>query len=42
VMEEIARWERAGKSCFTRLFNEMKLSCPKETVLDKVLPIPSG
>ena len=42
VMEEIDRWERAGKSCFTRLLNKLKLPCPTETILDKVLPIPSG
>jgi transposase len=42
VMEEIDRWERVGKSCFTRLLNKMKLPSPTETILDKVLPIPSG
>jgi transposase len=42
VMEEIDRWERAGKSCFTRLLNKLKLPCPAETILDKVIPIPSG
>jgi len=42
VMEEIDRWERAGKSCFMRLLNQLKLSCPAETILDKVLPISSG
>jgi transposase len=42
VMEEIDRWERAGQSCFTRLLDKLKLSCPAETILDKVLPIPSG
>jgi hypothetical protein len=42
VMEEIDRWERAGKSCFTRLLNKLKLPCPAETILDKVLPVPSG
>jgi transposase len=42
VLEEINRWERAGKSCFTRLLNKLKLPSPAETILDKVLPIPSG
>jgi transposase len=42
VIEEINRWEGAGKSCFTRLLNKLKLACPAETILDKVLPIPDG
>jgi transposase len=42
VIEEINRWERAGKSCFTRLLNKLKLQCPAQTILDKVIPIPDG
>jgi hypothetical protein len=42
VLEEINRWERAGKSCFARWLNKLKLQSPVETILDKVVPIPSG
>jgi hypothetical protein len=42
VMEEIARWWQAGQSCFTTLLKKMKLKPPAQSLLDKVMPAPSG
>jgi transposase len=42
VMEEIAHWQQAGQSCFTKLLKKMKLKPPAESVLDKVMPVPDG
>jgi hypothetical protein len=42
VMEEIARWQQAGQSCFTKLLRKMKLQPRAESILDKVIPVPDG
>jgi transposase len=42
VIEEINTWEQTCKSCFTRLSSKWKLPSPAETILDKVLPLPTG
>jgi hypothetical protein len=44
IIAEVQRWQRAGKSCFTRLLQKMKLLAPDPTksILDKVLSIPDG
>jgi transposase len=42
VIAEINRWRQAGQSCFTKLLKKMKLACPTKSVLDKVMPAPSG
>jgi transposase len=42
VMEEIARWQQAGQSCFTKLLKKMKLQPPAQSILDKVMPAPDG
>jgi transposase len=42
VMDEIERWWQAGQSCFTKLLKKLKLVLPKDSVLDRVLPIPTG
>lgn len=42
VMDEIERWWQAGQSCFTKLLKKLKLALPKNSVLDRVLPIPTG
>ena len=42
VLAEIEQWTKAGKSCFTRLFEKLKLSHPSQPVLDQILPVPSG
>ena len=42
VTAEITRWWQAGRSCFTDLLRKMKLPLPTASVLDKILPIPTG
>jgi hypothetical protein len=42
VIAEINRWWQAGQSCFTKLLKKMKLPRPTESILDKVMPAPSG
>lgn len=42
VIEEIKRWQKAGQSCFRALMEKLGLSEPKHSVLDRVIPIPSG
>lgn len=42
VIQEVQRWQEAGKSCFRRLMEELGLSLPEQSVLDRVLPIPTG
>jgi hypothetical protein len=42
VVAEIERWRQAGQSCFRQLLHKMKLEPPANSVLDVLLPIPSG
>jgi len=42
VISEILRWERTGRSCFASLMIQLKLSPPAHSVLDTLLPVPSG
>jgi transposase len=45
VIEEVQRWFEKGKSCFTQLLQQLKLTLPTAStpsVLDKVLPLPDG
>ncbi len=42
VIAEIHRWTQAGRSCFTELLGTLKISPPEMSVLDRVLPHPSG
>jgi transposase len=42
VMDELERWWQAGQSCFTKLLKKLKLRLPEHSVLDRVLPIPTG
>jgi transposase len=42
VLAEIERWADRGRSCFTDLLNRLKLGTPSQSVLDQVLPNPSG
>jgi transposase len=42
VIAEIKRWWQSGQSCFTRLLKKLKLQAPGETILDSILPVPSG
>lgn len=42
VIAEIQRWVEKGRSCFTELLNQLQIPSPKQSVLDRVLPQPSG
>lgn len=42
VMEELKRWWTTGQSCFMKLVRKLKLAMPEESVLDRILPNPSG
>jgi transposase len=42
VIEEIQGWLAAGRSCFTELLQTLGLPQPKQSILDQVLPTPSG
>ena len=42
VVAEITRWWVAGKSCFTEQLDKLELVLSEQSVLDRVLPNPSG
>lgn len=42
VLAEIRRWAETGRSCFRELLDTLKIPPPEESVLDRVLPHPSG
>ena len=42
LIEEIRKWGRTGKSCFTRMFVKMKLKLLSVSPLDVLLPVPGG
>ena len=42
VIEEIKRWQETGRSCYRELLEKLKLTLPDDSVLDRVLPEPSG
>jgi transposase len=42
VIAEISSWQEQGRSCFRALMDQLKLALPKHSVLDRVLPNPSG
>lgn len=42
VLEEMKRWQEAGKSCFRQLLEKLKLSLPERGVLERLFPEPSG
>jgi transposase len=42
VIAETKRWVETGQSCFTKLLKKLKLRLPEHSVLDRVLPQPSG
>jgi transposase len=42
VIDEITRWFRTGRSCFAELADKLGLSTTVASVLDRVLPRPSG
>ena len=42
VLAEVERWIATGQSCFTELLYKLKLRTAEKSVLDQVLPNPSG
>jgi hypothetical protein len=42
VVEEMKRWWAAGRSCFADLLEKLKLALPEQSIIDQVLPSPSG
>jgi hypothetical protein len=42
VIAEIHRWAEKGQSCFTELLDELNIPSPQKSILDQVLPNPSG
>jgi len=42
VIEEIGRWQQTGRSCFRDLLDKLGMCLPNHSVLDRVLPQPSG
>ena len=42
VLAEIGRWTQAGRCCFRGLLETLKIPPPWESILDRVLPHPSG
>jgi transposase len=42
VLEELKRWWATGQSCFEKLVEKLKLTPPEQTVIDQILPGPSG
>lgn len=45
IVAEISRWQEAGKSCFRQLLEELNLTLPEKSILDRVMPskvVPDG
>jgi len=42
VIEEVRGWMATGRSCFEELLEKLGLPLPTQSVLDEVLPTPSG
>ena len=42
VLAELRRWWATGRSCFAELMEEFELGPPERSVLDQILPGPSG
>jgi transposase len=42
VIAEVQRWGERGRSCFAEQMKKLKLKLPDHSVLDRVLPQPSG
>jgi transposase len=42
VIAEVQRWMKQGRSCFAKQLRKLKLQLPGHSVLDRVLPQPSG
>lgn len=42
VIAEVSRWSTVGVSCFSKLLGKLHLSTPDHSILDQLLPEPSG
>jgi transposase len=42
VIEEVQGWMATGRSCFEELLEKLGLALPEQSILDEVLPSPSG
>ena len=42
VIAEVRGWIETGRSCFEELMERLGLARPEESILDEVLPLPSG
>ena len=42
VIEEVRDWLASGRSCFEELLEKLGLARPTQSILDEVLPAPSG
>ena len=42
VIEEVRGWLATGRSCFEELLEKLGLARPTQSILDEVLPSPSG
>jgi hypothetical protein len=42
IIEEVRGWYPTGQSCFAKLIQKLKLTPPTQSVLDILLPTPSG
>ena len=42
VIDEILRWSAEGSSCFSKLLAKLNLEAPQSSLLDRLIPAPSG
>jgi hypothetical protein len=42
VLAELKRWWASGRSCFAELMGKLELTPPEQSVMDQILPGPSG
>ena len=42
VIDEVQRWSDTGQSCFAQLLTTLQLVPPTTSLLDRLLPVPSG
>jgi transposase len=41
VLDAVQRWSQAGRSCFTKLLKQLKLTVPEQSILNQLFPTPS-
>jgi transposase len=42
ITAEIDRWRQTGQSCFRQLLNKLKRQPPPQSILESLIPVPSG